>query len=293
MRGLALNPNLLAAGATFVREATTAADLSAVVDRGSSSGDDSRRRTAARRSPSKSGRCRWRGSRPFSLNEPAGLCIGKVMLADGSEVLGVLGEPVCARGRRTSPPPADGGRTSPHRPHARPAYPRNAVTTRLAPRLLCNGASCRIACEKRALRGTTLSSRRYRLVHVTTDRGERSMTFPKPIAKTRLHARSRPSCCACHTPAWPRRRQLYAGSNVNVLVAWDFSDHCITPRGLNVEDDGLIGQPLLLPVLEASRLRQGAGGRYHAHHRRLEQLPFTAIRAAAVAVERDRSHPWL
>ena len=34
------------------------------------------------------------------LNEPAGLCIGKVALADGSEVLGVLGEPALCEGQR-------------------------------------------------------------------------------------------------------------------------------------------------------------------------------------------------
>src|SRR6187397_28149 len=36
------------------------------------------------------------------------------------------------------------------------------------------------------------------------------------------------------------------GSRVNGLVSFDFSDHYITPRGLNVEDEGLIAQPLLL-----------------------------------------------
>jgi hypothetical protein len=36
------------------------------------------------------------------------------------------------------------------------------------------------------------------------------------------------------------------GSKVNGLLAFDFSDHYITPRGLNVEDDGVIAQPLLL-----------------------------------------------
>ena len=33
-------------------------------------------------------------------NEPPGLCIGKVVLADGSIVLGVLGEPFLCAGRR-------------------------------------------------------------------------------------------------------------------------------------------------------------------------------------------------
>jgi hypothetical protein len=34
------------------------------------------------------------------LNEPAGLCIGKVLLDDGSTVLGVLGEPFLCEGHR-------------------------------------------------------------------------------------------------------------------------------------------------------------------------------------------------
>jgi hypothetical protein len=34
------------------------------------------------------------------LNEPPGLCIGKVELADGSELLGVLGEPALCEGQK-------------------------------------------------------------------------------------------------------------------------------------------------------------------------------------------------
>ncbi|HYB72027.1 MAG TPA: hypothetical protein VED18_01545, partial [Candidatus Sulfotelmatobacter sp.] len=34
------------------------------------------------------------------LQEPPGLCIGKVRLADGEEVLGVLGEPILCQGQR-------------------------------------------------------------------------------------------------------------------------------------------------------------------------------------------------
>jgi len=34
------------------------------------------------------------------LKEPPGLSIGKVMLADGEEVLGVLGEPLLCEGQR-------------------------------------------------------------------------------------------------------------------------------------------------------------------------------------------------
>jgi hypothetical protein len=33
------------------------------------------------------------------IQEPAGLCIGKVKLADGEEVLGVLGEPLLCEGQ--------------------------------------------------------------------------------------------------------------------------------------------------------------------------------------------------
>jgi len=34
------------------------------------------------------------------LQEPPGLCIGKVKLSDGEEVLGVLGEPLLCEGQR-------------------------------------------------------------------------------------------------------------------------------------------------------------------------------------------------
>ncbi len=34
------------------------------------------------------------------LEEPPGLCIGKVELADGEEVLGVIGEPLLVEGQR-------------------------------------------------------------------------------------------------------------------------------------------------------------------------------------------------
>jgi len=34
------------------------------------------------------------------LQEPPGLCIGKVKLADGEEVLGVIGEPLLVEGQR-------------------------------------------------------------------------------------------------------------------------------------------------------------------------------------------------
>jgi hypothetical protein len=99
MRGLALNPSLVAANATFVRETTTAA-----IYRLWSIGD---RHPAMIRVV-----C---GGAPIAveiwsvpteklatilINEPAGLCVGKVMLADGAEVLGILGEPAICHGQK-------------------------------------------------------------------------------------------------------------------------------------------------------------------------------------------------
>jgi hypothetical protein len=99
MRGLELNPNLLAAGATFVREARTAPTyrLWSIGDR-----HPAMVRVAA-------GGVAvaveiWEvpdtGIAGILMKEPAGLCIGKVMLEDGSQVLGVLGEPALCEGQR-------------------------------------------------------------------------------------------------------------------------------------------------------------------------------------------------
>jgi gamma-glutamylcyclotransferase (GGCT)/AIG2-like uncharacterized protein YtfP len=93
MRGLELNPNLLNVGATFVKETTTAPtyrlwsinDVHPAMMRVATGG------TAIALEV-------WSvpaaGLAEILLNEPAGLCIGKVQLADGKEVLGVLGEPI-------------------------------------------------------------------------------------------------------------------------------------------------------------------------------------------------------
>lgn len=99
MRGLALNHNLLAVGATFAREDATAACY-----RIWSIGD---RHPAMLRTPGAG------TSVPLELwqvpnaalatilqNEPPGLAIGKVVLRDGSIVLGVLGEPFLCEGQR-------------------------------------------------------------------------------------------------------------------------------------------------------------------------------------------------
>lgn len=93
MRGLELNPNLLAVGATFLCETRTEPSY--------------RIWSISDRHPAmlrvKSGGVAvdlevWAvppgGLAAILLSEPPGLSIGKVKLADGSEVLGVLGEPV-------------------------------------------------------------------------------------------------------------------------------------------------------------------------------------------------------
>jgi hypothetical protein len=99
MRGLALNPTLVAVSATFVRETTTAARyrlwsiddrhpaMMRVVHGGAAIAVEIWSVPAE-------------GLAAILANEPAGLCIGKVMLADGSEVLGVLGEPVICEGQK-------------------------------------------------------------------------------------------------------------------------------------------------------------------------------------------------
>lgn len=99
MRGLALNTNLLSAGAKFIREAQTEPTyrLWSIND-----SYPAMMRVA-------------RGGGPIAvevwavpaeaisqilLKEPPGLCIGKVRLIDGEEVLGVLGEAILCEGKR-------------------------------------------------------------------------------------------------------------------------------------------------------------------------------------------------
>jgi hypothetical protein len=99
MRGLELNPNMLAAGASFVREDSTAACY-----RIWSIGD---RHPAMMRTPGAGTSVAlelWRvpaaGLASILQNEPPGLAIGKVLLHDGRVVLGVLGEPFLCEGQR-------------------------------------------------------------------------------------------------------------------------------------------------------------------------------------------------
>ena len=99
MRGLELNPNLLAVGARFVREDRTAAcyRLWTIDDR-----HPAMLRTAG--AGASVAIELWdvplAGLATILSNEPAGLSIGKVVLADGSIVLGVLGEPFLCEGQR-------------------------------------------------------------------------------------------------------------------------------------------------------------------------------------------------
>jgi gamma-glutamylcyclotransferase (GGCT)/AIG2-like uncharacterized protein YtfP len=99
MRGLELNGNLVAAGATFVRETTTtpAYRLWSIGDRHPAmlrvSGGGSAVAVEVWAVPPD-------GLAKILIQEPAGLSIGKVSLADGEEVLGVLGEPFLVEGQR-------------------------------------------------------------------------------------------------------------------------------------------------------------------------------------------------
>lgn len=99
MRGLELNGNLLTVGATFVREATTepAYRLWSINDcypamlRVREGGVAIAVEVWAVPAASLS---------TILLQEPAGLCIGKVRLSDGAVVLGVLGESICCENQQ-------------------------------------------------------------------------------------------------------------------------------------------------------------------------------------------------
>ncbi len=99
MRGLELNPNMLAVGAEFIREDATvpAYRLYSINDRhpGMVRVGDGGVAVAVEV---------WavppEGLASILLKEPAGLSIGKVSLASGGEVLGVLAEPILCEGQR-------------------------------------------------------------------------------------------------------------------------------------------------------------------------------------------------
>lgn len=99
MRGLELNPNMLAAGATFVREAKTQATyrLWSINDRHPAmirvkDGGVAVDVEVWAVPPS--------GLASILLKEPPGLSIGKIKLTDGEEVLGVLAEPTLCEGQK-------------------------------------------------------------------------------------------------------------------------------------------------------------------------------------------------
>lgn len=100
MRGLELNDNLLQVGATFVAESRTAPCY-----RVWSIGD---RHPGMLRVSGKDGAQVeleiWAvpaaGLATILTQEPAGLAVGKILLADGSEVLGVLAEPHLVENQR-------------------------------------------------------------------------------------------------------------------------------------------------------------------------------------------------
>lgn len=99
MRGLALNGNMLAAGGRFVREAVTAAcyRLWSVADRHPAM---LRVRTGGAGVAVEVWSVPPAGLASILLAEPPGLSVGRVMLADGSDMLGVLGEPWLCEGQR-------------------------------------------------------------------------------------------------------------------------------------------------------------------------------------------------
>ena len=99
MRGLELNGNLQKVGAIFVRD-----DLTAPIYRLWSIRD----RHPAMLRVSQDGQAIaleiWSitldALGEILLSEPAGLCVGKIILANGQEVLGVLGEPFLCEGQK-------------------------------------------------------------------------------------------------------------------------------------------------------------------------------------------------
>ena len=103
MRGLELNANMLAAGATFVRETRTEPAY-----RLWSIGDQHPAMVRVREGGVAVAVEVWAvptsGVASILLKEPPGLSIGKVRLADDSEVLGVLGEPILCEGQKEITP---------------------------------------------------------------------------------------------------------------------------------------------------------------------------------------------
>lgn len=99
MRGLELNPNLLEVGATFLSETNTAPcyRLWSIRDRHPAM---QRVATCGTAVAVELWSVPPAGLATILLREPPGLSIGKIALADGTEVLGVLGEAILCDGQR-------------------------------------------------------------------------------------------------------------------------------------------------------------------------------------------------
>jgi len=99
MRGLELNPNMLAVGAVFLREAETVPSyrIYSINDRHPGMVRVAEGGVSV---PVEVWAVPPAGLGSILLNEPPGLSIGKVKLADGAEVLGVLAEPILCEGQR-------------------------------------------------------------------------------------------------------------------------------------------------------------------------------------------------
>jgi hypothetical protein len=99
MRGLKLNPNMLAAKATFAREARTAPEY-----RIWTINDEHPAMQRVKRGGVSVALEIWNvppeGLGDILQKEPPGLCIGKVKLEDGTFVLGVLGEAILCEGQK-------------------------------------------------------------------------------------------------------------------------------------------------------------------------------------------------
>ena len=99
MRGLELNPNMLAVGAEFVREDETVPNyrIYSINDRHPGMVRVAEGGVAVAVEV-------WAvppaGLASILLKEPAGLSIGKVQLSNGDEILGVLAEPILCVGQR-------------------------------------------------------------------------------------------------------------------------------------------------------------------------------------------------
>ncbi len=99
MRGMELNSRMTDVGATFAREAETAPiyRMWSIEDAHPGmvrvAGGGRALRLEVWRVP-------WAGVTLILLEEPPGLCVGKVQLEDGSEVLGILAEPALLAGHR-------------------------------------------------------------------------------------------------------------------------------------------------------------------------------------------------